>query len=384
MDALETKRIAYCHLEPLTARSAGSIFAASTCRGLAEIGLDPMLVVPAPKPADELPFDVRYIPQPKPVGPLRPSWSRLLFRGMRNAIASDDRTAFVIARDIRLALFLKRELPQIRIIYEAHNFYGDLKRKWSIPPREKGKLKRERRLARLEPKLMELCDGVIFLTNSMKGVFEKRYPLPPHVVAPSGCDWVPEPVDPPRSATVAYIGRLYPNKGVELLLDAVARSKSARLRIIGEGPEQKRLEDRANRLAIADRVEFRGWVPHGELKEALHGIRAVVLCQIDTFYNRYLTSPMKAFDAVACGIPLIFADLPCLAEFLEDERHGLKFKPEDADSLARAIDRLIADDGLWSKLASNLPELAERFLWRSRAEKIAELIGAIGNRRNEG
>jgi len=385
MSTLEGRRVAYCHLEPLTERSAGPIFAVGTCRGLFELGLNPMLIAPAPELPADLPFEVRYLPQSKrSLGPLRPSWARALFRRVKDTLSGSGEIACAITRDIRLGLFLKRQLPYLPVVYEAHNFYGDLARKWPKPPREEGKLKRERKLSRLEPKLIGQCDGVLFLTEAMKDIFSEYYSLPPHVVAPSGCDEVPKVNRQNRSNIVAHIGRLYPDKGVELLLEAVSRCEDARLRVIGEGPERKHLQSKATQLELGDRVEFCGWVRHSELKSALQDVRAVVLSQLDTFYNRYLTSPMKAFDAVAHGIPLIFADLPCLAEFLVDGKHGLKFKAEDAGDLADAIDRLIADDALWDGLASNLPELAERFSWRSRAVKISDLIESIGARRNDG
>jgi len=378
MSLLEDKKIAYCHLEPLTAKSAGPIFAIGTLRGLHEYGLKPVLIVPRPESEKKFPFEVRYFPSTKvKLGPFRFTWGSRRFDEIESIIKCDRDIFCLITRDFKLGLFIKKKLPDLLLIYEAHDFYGDLKRKWPTEPREKGKLARERKSARLEPKIFKLCDGVIFLRETTKQIFSEYYKLPPHIVASTGCDAIPEVESPPKSTVVAHIGRLYPDKGADVALEAIAQCQDARFRIIGEGPEREALLEKARRLGIEKRVEFYGWVLHAKLGDALIDVRAVVLSQLDTFFNRYLTSPKKAFDSISHGRPLIFPDLPCISEFLEDQKHGLKFKVEDSKELASAIQKIISDDVLWSRLAGNLPEFAKKYSWMSRAQKIAELVESI-------
>lgn len=375
---LENKKIAYCHLEPLTAQSAGPIFAIGTCKGLFEYGLNPVLIVPRSETLKAFPFEIKYFSSVKvKVGPFRFSWAERRFNEIRTIIESDENICCLITRDLKLGLFIKKYLPNLPLIYEVHDFYGDLKKKWQEKPREKGKLKRERKLAKLEPKMFRVCDGVLFLRETTQKIFSEYYELPPHIVASTGCDKVPEIGNPPKTRIVAHIGRLYPDKGADVALEAIANCKDVRFRIIGDGPERLILQQKAKKLGIEDRVEFCGWVQHENLQEALKGVRAVVLSQRDTFFNRYLTSPKKAFDAISYGIPLVYPALPCIVEFLEDKKHGLKFKTEDTKDLAYAIEKIVSDDELWSKLANNLPELAKKFSWVSRAEKIASLLEAI-------
>lgn len=381
---LEGKKIAYCHLEPLTAQSAGPIFAVGTCRGLYECGLSPVLLVPKPEAENKPPFEIKYFSSTKvKVGPFRLTWGDRRFQEIESMIELDKNICCLITRDFKLGLFIKKYLPHLPLIYEVHDFYGDLKKKWQEKPREKGKLKREKKLAKLEPKMFKVCDGVLFLRETTQKIFSEYYNLPPHVVASTGCDKIPDVGVPPKSKVVAHIGRLYPDKGADIALEAIAACKDARLRIVGEGPEKPILQQRAEKLGIEERVEFYGWVQHERLQEALKDVRAVVLSQLDTFFNRYLTSPKKAFDAISYGIPLIFPDLPCIVEFLEDEKHGLAFKTEDSKDLACAIEKLVSDDELWSKLASNLPELARKFSWVSRAEKISSFLETVIYKKGE-
>ena len=85
---------------------------------------------------------------------------------------------------------------------------------------------------------------------------------------PTSCPPLPFPSTPP---TVCFIGRLVPEKGVDVLLQAmrqvVDRLSDARLLIVGDGPEKGRLQRLSQKLALGEAVTFLGHVAHDRLDE---------------------------------------------------------------------------------------------------------------------
>ena len=86
-------------------------------------------------------------------------------------------------------------------------------------------------------------------------------------------------------------------------------------------------------------------------------------------------SPIKMFEAMAAGRPIIASDLPTLREVLEHERTALLVRPDDLNAWAEALERLRRDRALALALARNARAEAEQYSWRARASGIARAIG---------
>ena len=179
--------------------------------------------------------------------------------------------------------------------------------------------------------------------------------------------------------TVVYVGKLSPEKGVGLLIDALARlDESARAVIVGFGPERAALEARArslfgrrtNRLAL-----FTGPLEHRHLKHLWP--LADVSVTPSVFPEAF---GMVAAEAAACGSPPLVArhsGLAEIAEALEAEyppryRHLAGFRPGDVGDLAAKMGEVLAlPRREWASIAEAARSAAERrFGW----ERIAALI----------
>ena len=86
-------------------------------------------------------------------------------------------------------------------------------------------------------------------------------------------------------------------------------------------------------------------------------------------------SPIKMFEAMAAGRPIIASDLPTIREVLEHERTALLVKPDDNEAWVEAIERLRKDLLLAVQLARNARVEASNYTWAVRAEGIAKAIG---------
>jgi glycosyltransferase involved in cell wall biosynthesis len=171
---------------------------------------------------------------------------------------------------------------------------------------------------------------------------------------------------------VCYTGRAIAGKGVDVLLAAAHRLAAidAQLVIVG-----KVYEDSYRETAPAN-VRFTGFLPPSQVPPYLGATDIVVLpTTADLPYASY-TSPLKLFEYMASGRPIVASDLPVLREVLRHEENALLFPPGDSAALASAVERLWADPGLGARLAEIAEEDAVQFDWTARAERILTRLTA--------
>jgi glycosyltransferase involved in cell wall biosynthesis len=176
---------------------------------------------------------------------------------------------------------------------------------------------------------------------------------------------VPNPVSAPAAAgpparepVVVGMGRLDPQKGFDLLLEAFARVAPRHpdwsLEVWGEGQERPRLQALADELGPAGRVRLPGVTRRPE--ELLRRAGVFVLS------SRYEGFPNVLCEAMACGAPVLAADCPSgPADIVQDGVDGLLVPAGDAAALAAGLDRLLADPGLRGRLGAESPDVLRRF-----------------------
>jgi glycosyltransferase involved in cell wall biosynthesis len=143
---------------------------------------------------------------------------------------------------------------------------------------------------------------------------------------------------------VLFVGKLIPLHGLETILAAAALAPELAFRVVGSGQLEHLLDDRpAN-------VEWVPWVEY----ERLPGEIQSAGCALGIFGTTAKAArviPNKAFQAIACGTPLVTADTEAARELLSDGRDALLVPPGDAEALAAAVRRLAGDRALADSLA---------------------------------
>jgi len=193
-------------------------------------------------------------------------------------------------------------------------------------------------------------------------------------VIPNGVDpkrfGAPLPAPAGRPFTIAFVGTFRPWHGLEELTSAALRlaatGRSARLLLIGDGPERDAMIGRA-RCAGLD-VEAVGAVDPAAVPALLAGADAAVAPY--PAGEQYF-SPLKVVEYLAAGLPTVAAAVGDLAELFDDGRELLLVPPGDDDALARALIRLHDDPPLRSVLARGGRAAAvERCSWRGVVERV--------------
>ncbi|MDY6874731.1 MAG: glycosyltransferase family 4 protein [Chloroflexota bacterium] len=155
--------------------------------------------------------------------------------------------------------------------------------------------------------------------------------------------------DPARGFVIGYAGRLVPEKGVDLLLEAVAGlSGGWRLVIVGSGPELNRLELLARRLGLADKVSFEGDISSTRMPAFYRELDALVVP------SRSRPNWIEQFgrvliEAMACGVPVVGSDCGEIPNVVGDA--GLIFPEEDVGVLREHLTCLMRGADLWADLA---------------------------------
>ena len=144
---------------------------------------------------------------------------------------------------------------------------------------------------------------------------------------------------PARRLRVLSVGRLSPEKGHLGLIDAfaqvVARGVDAELRIVGQGPERRRLDERIAHHALGDRCSLPG-------SASEDGVRSE-LAQADVFAMASLSEglPVAIMEAMDAEVAVIAPRLAGIPELVEHERTGLLFIPTRWSELADGLHRLL-------------------------------------------
>ena len=151
----------------------------------------------------------------------------------------------------------------------------------------------------------------------------------------------PAPLDGGPAETPGYllfVGRLRLRKGVEVLLEALARLPGARLLIAGDGEHRAALEARTAALGLGGAVRFLGRASAGRVQALLAGARALVVPSI------YEGMPLVVLEAMAAGVPVVASRVSGIPEVVDDPATGWLVLPEDPSCLARALGEALADE----------------------------------------
>lgn len=179
-------------------------------------------------------------------------------------------------------------------------------------------------------------------------------------------------LDPGRPVVV-YTGGLLAWKGVDLLVEAAARIQDVQFVIAGGmDADVARLRERA---AGMDHVRIDGFQPPERvaLYLAAADIGVVPNRSTPAISARY-TSPLKVFEAMGAGLPLVASDLPSLRELLEPDLDGILVRPDDAVALAEGLARLLQDGELRGRMRARMRGRAGEHTWDARARRILDWI----------
>lgn len=370
--------IAYLSASTIPSQAANAVQVMKMCDAFAQLGHRVTLL--AKPPRQELPsavdpfafyrltpsFEIQCPPQARGVWPLR----RLQKGWSYRRLLRQQGCELLYARSLsRLRFSLSLDLP---FVFEAHE---------PFPNRpELAALLRHPR-----------CRLVVVISHALAEEYRRRFDfLSPQrlLVAHDGASWAgaPSPV-PPRSEgeplRVVYVGSLLPGKGMEIIAPLAERCPWAHFAVVGGSSEA--VAHWRGALAGQDNIAFHGFKAHSETTAYLrHGhVLIAPYSQRVGAHNSQADiapwmSPLKLFEYMAQGRPIVASRLPVLEEVLRHGDNALLARPSALAEWVEALQRLQQSPTLRQRLGeAAFRDFDHHYTWEQRAKRILSAIEAL-------
>ena len=243
-------------------------------------------------------------------------------------------------------------------------------------------------------KLVRQVDGIISITQALKDDLMEKYELDSDkiIVQPDGVNL--ETVESQRMTKqqarerlgipdkskkiVAYCGAILPGRGVEMVVKAAAEfDDQIRFLIVGGSPQDiEALKQRTNADQLKN-ISFAGFKPPRLIPMYQMAADVLVLPYTSDGATAGCTSPLKLFEYMAAGRPIVASDLPVLQEILTDQKNAILTTESNPQALANGIRRALEDSTLARRISKQALIDVQEFSWRRRAERILVFLESI-------
>jgi len=232
------------------------------------------------------------------------------------------------------------------------------------------------------------CSYVTAPTATALGLLRDRGLRVPSRVMSNGVDlraYSPGPADgrlrqryglPAGRLVILSVGRLSPEKRLDVLLDAASRlGGDAQVALAGAGPEEAALRARAQRLGLGARVRFLGFVPESDLPGLYR------LADVFAITSEAELQSLTTMEAMATGLPVVAVDACALRELVRHGDNGFLARPGRATEVAAHLDLLCADPAERARMSAASRRIIsghERTRWLAEWESLYRELATAG------
>ncbi|QSZ41442.1 glycosyltransferase [Sulfurimonas aquatica] len=179
-----------------------------------------------------------------------------------------------------------------------------------------------------------------------------------------------------RKTEACYIGAIAEIRGIKEIVKAIGLTKNCRLNLAGKFVEAS-VEKEVKEYAGWNRVNELGFVGREEIKKILQRSK-VGLVTLHPIINYQDALPVKMFEYMVAGIPVVSSDVKLWKSIVDDANCGLCVNPLEPEEITNAIDYLISNDEVAKRMGENGKKaVIEKYNWRIEEKKLYELYESI-------
>ena len=246
----------------------------------------------------------------------------------------------------------------------------------------------------VEMTICQSSQALICVTEGLRDVFQTRYHLPKEKirVIPNGTDTdCFHPLDRTvcrdhlgidvETKVVGFVGTFVSHQGLKYLIDSstfiLEKSPGVTFLIVGDGPVWNDIINMVQAMGVAKHFLFPGAVSQEEVAICINAMDVCVAPFTRSRNERIGLSPLKIYDYMACGKPVVASDIKGVGDLLKENEIGIAVTPEDPNALARGVLLALTDEELANRCLEKSPAIiGENFTWKITARKVAEVCFA--------
>ena len=381
MKKYEGLRALYVGSHPLFTEGASAVHMMKMCQAMAKLGIDVECVLPGRVERERL-FSYYGIKTSFQVAPIALSGgiARRPLHGLLAAFyarGKKDDFDFALTRDLVFAWFATRVFG-IPTVYDAHHppvnraarmMIGSFSRSGSLLAMSFN----SRGLREIYSRL-DIAGGnpVVAPNGFEREAFEGEYDIPSlrtRLGLPLG------------RKIVCYCGNTYGGRGLEILVRAAARMPEVEFLIVGGRERDNALWREMARREGAENFRMEGFVAQREVAAYLLASDVLAMPYSSGVTIRdgteagEFTSPLKLFEYMAAGKPIVATGIPSVLEILRPGENSVVTPPDDEEAFIRALGTVLGDSELCTRISERARSDAAGYTWERRVERIIEMIG---------
>lgn len=362
------RSVAYLTLQATRAGQAAHAHVHEIVHGLRELGWSIEL------------FEPEYADDPSPGAFRRVLELRRLQRNLIRQLHDFD-AVYIRAHPLAYQASTEAHRRGVPVIQECNGHYADVFAAWPStrpmrPVIESWQREQYRR-----------ADAVIAVTAELAGWVEREANRTNVAVVANGANTeafrpgLPAQADLPRTYAI-FFGALAVWQGIPIMLEAVDSAdwpSDVSLVIAGDGPLRPAIERAAERNPL---IRYVGTLSYDMIPSAVSNSLVSLCAQVSLSRGHRALSPLKLYESMAAGTPIIVSDLPGLVDVVEGASCGLVIPEADSQALARAVASLARDRAAAREMgARGREEALAEHSWSARAAATAGILRAAIDRK---
>jgi len=274
------------------------------------------------------------------------------------------------------ANFLISRIRNLSIVYDSHEYFTEV-------PELLNRGFVRRIWLKIEGSIVPRLNHIITVSESIAVEYNRIYGKNVEVIRnlPSNAGKEarrPDELECGPKRVIIYQGSLNMGRGIEEMIRAMQYLEQFVLQIFGDGLLKKILRRLASEMIVADRVQFMGRIPFGELKKYTRQASVGISLERNIGRNYYYALPNKLFDYIHAQVPVLVSDLPEMRKIVESYDVGVVSDTYEPEKLANIITNMMDNHELREKWKKNLRVAVKELNWENQEEKIISIYRSAG------